>query len=179
METQRLFIRKFCIEDAPAMYELAKDKDIGPRCGWKPHDDVKETKTLLEKFLINDHTWAITDKETKQLLGLISLDVDSRRRITGYYVMGYWLGKEYWGNGIVVEAGKRLLQYAFDELKAYMVSISHFPFNTQSKRVIEKLGFVYEGRFRESFLMYTGAVYDEVCYSMKKEEYEQLNHLHN
>lgn len=173
--TRRLYLRQFTLEDANDMFALAKDPDVGPRCGWKPHADVNETKTILEKYLINDHTWAITDKETDVLYGLISLDNDGRRRIPGYRMMGYWIGKAYWGKGIVVEAGREILRYGFEELNLNMISISHFPFNTQSKRVIEKLGFVYEGQLRETYFYYTGEVYDEVCYSLKRAEYKQNN----
>ncbi|NCC55092.1 MAG: N-acetyltransferase, partial [Erysipelotrichia bacterium] len=105
------------------------------------------------------------------LYGLISLDQDRRRNFPGYLTLGYWLGKAYWGKGIVVEAGEELLRFAFEECDVKMISVSHFDFNMQSKRVIEKLGFQYEGVLRESYRLYTGEMIDEVCYSLKKEEY--------
>lgn len=171
LETKRLSLRLLRMEDAEAIYELAKDPDVGPRAGWKTHENLEETKTVMEKFLVNDHTWVIEDKQSNEVYGLIALDADGKRRIPGYRMMGYWIGKKYWGNGIVVEAGKELLRYGFEDLALKMVSISHFPFNQQSKRVIEKLGFVYEGYLRETFHVYTGAVYDELCYSLKRNEY--------
>lgn len=174
-ETKRLKLRKLSIDDAQEMYALAKDADVGPRCGWKPHESVKETRMLLDKFLINDNTWAITDRYKGALIGLISLEVDGKRRVNGYRMMGYWIGKQYWGQGIVVEAANEVLRYGFEDLGLRMVSISHFIFNNQSKRVIEKLGFTYEGHLRESFQIYTGEMFDEVCYSMLDSEFHKRN----
>ena len=56
-----------------------------------------------------------------------------------------------------------------------MVCVIHFPFNQQSKRLIKKLGFVYEGTLRRTWKLPDGSYTDELVYSMLKEEYEARN----
>ena len=126
------------------------------------------SKQILSNFLINDHTWGIYQKTDNTLYGLISLDADQHRPRNGYRMLGYWIGKSYWGKGIVVEAAKEVLRYAFEDLHCTMISIYHFPFNTQSKRVIEKLGFQYEGTLHDAYEYYDGTYFDEVCYYLKQ-----------
>ena len=51
------------------------------------------------------------------------------------------------------------------------VSCYHYPFNIRSKRVIEKCGFKYEGTLRSASEIFDGSIYDDVCYSIIKNEY--------
>lgn len=60
--------------------------------------------------------------------------------------MGYWLGVEYWGRGIVSGAVKTLTRYAFKELKLRRIYAKVFVVNKASARVLEKAGYKYEGR---------------------------------
>ena len=57
--------------------------------------------------------------------------------------LGYWIGEEYWGQGLVVEACKAVLKHAFEDLKINKIHASFRYENHQSKRVLEKLGFKY------------------------------------
>lgn len=168
-DTTRLRLQRLSMQDHVQMYEMAKDPDVARMCGWKPHASLEETKQILSNFLINDHTWGIYQKTDNTLYGLISLDADQHRPRNGYRMLGYWIGKPYWGKGIVVEAAKEVLRYAFEDLHCTIISVYHFPFNTQSKRVIEKLGFQYEGTLHDAYEYYDGTYFDEVCYYLKQE----------
>jgi len=64
------------------------------------------------------------------------------------------------------------MRFAFDELHLEIMSVYHFPFNEQSKRVIEKLGFKYEGTFRMATAIFDGTIYDDVCYSITRDEFD-------
>lgn len=57
--------------------------------------------------------------------------------------LGYWLGKPYWGKGYIPEAGKALLDYCFTELKINTIWCCYYEGNNNSRRVQEKLGFIY------------------------------------
>ena len=52
LETERLILRRWRIEDAPSMYELAKDPDVGPIAGWPPHKNVEESRSVIETVLL-------------------------------------------------------------------------------------------------------------------------------
>jgi putative acetyltransferase len=81
------------------------------------------------------------------------------------------LAQDCWGNGYMSEAVRRVLRYGFEEMNLRLMSVSHYTFNDQSRRVIEKCGFVYEGTPRQTFLRYDGAVFDEAVFSMTKDEW--------
>lgn len=57
--------------------------------------------------------------------------------------MGYWIGREYWGQGLIPEAARAILAYAFEELGMSAVWCGHYDGNIKSRRVQEKLGFEY------------------------------------
>ncbi|PJA11681.1 MAG: hypothetical protein COX65_09825 [Elusimicrobia bacterium CG_4_10_14_0_2_um_filter_56_8] len=63
--------------------------------------------------------------------------------------LGYWLGVEYWGQGIVTEAVKMVTRYAFKELGLRRVYAHVVPANKASARVLEKAGYKYEGLLRK------------------------------
>jgi RimJ/RimL family protein N-acetyltransferase len=60
--------------------------------------------------------------------------------------MGYWLGKPFWGQGIMPEAVKEMLRHAFEDLDMQKVWCGYYECNAKSKRVQEKCGFRYQWR---------------------------------
>lgn len=59
--------------------------------------------------------------------------------------LGYWLGKEYWGRGVITSAIKMVTQYGFQELDLIRIYARVFPWNKGSMRVLEKNNFRLEG----------------------------------
>lgn len=57
--------------------------------------------------------------------------------------LGYWIGQPFLGKGLIPEAAKELLRHAFEDLKMNVVWCGYYAGNMKSKRVQEKLGFVY------------------------------------
>ncbi len=78
--------------------------------------------------------------------------------------LGYWLGREYWGQGMMTEAVHLVTTYAFEELHLKRVCAKVFPFNAASARVLEKAGYTYEGCLRKN-VMKNGKVLDELVYA--------------
>lgn len=64
--------------------------------------------------------------------------------------LGYWLGEEYWGRGIVSQAVKAMVQHAFGDLRLRRVYARIFSNNIASRRVLEKAGFQFEGMARQA-----------------------------
>ena len=174
METKRLILRPFQVEDASALYALASDHEIGPNAGWPVHQSIAESKKVIETSLSKINQYAIVLKATNKLIGAIGLNTDMKRENPKILSLGYWIGREFWGNAYAVEASKQILKYAFEELKLMGVSIVHYEGNEKSKRVIAKLGFVYEGTLRYASSRYDGVVVDEVEYLMDKEVYNKV-----
>ncbi len=180
--TDRLILRAFKDTDLDAFYEYCKNPKIGPSAGWKPHENINESKHILRRFIKNEEIWAVVLKEGGKLLGSIGLhEGDSYRpNVKGVFNLGYVLDSKYWGRGYMYEACKEVIRYAFEELRADMLTVRHYTFNNQSKRVIEKCGFTYEGTLRKaSVRQYDGKILDSAVYSMVPAEFSvnrKVNH---
>ena len=174
IETERLVLRGWKTEDLCDFYDYAKNPNIGPRAGWPPHHDKDESLRILQSFILNEEVWAIVDKETSKVIGSIGLHKDHKRDVKKAKMIGFVIAENHWGKGYTVEATKAILRYAFEEMKVPIISVYHYPFNHQSKRVIEKCGFIYEGCLRMASTLYDGTIYDDMCYSMTSDDYFRL-----
>ncbi|NLM24971.1 MAG: GNAT family N-acetyltransferase [Firmicutes bacterium] len=173
LQTKRLLLRAWQLSDAADLYEYAKSSQVGPAAGWKPHASIEESREIIKLFIEEQESWAICYTATGKVIGSIGLHPDRKRNVghANARALGYVLSEDYWGQGLMPEACQAVLRYAFEELKLAVLSVYHYPFNVRSKRVIQKLGFVYEGTLRKANMLYDGAIMDTLCYSLTREEY--------
>jgi putative acetyltransferase len=174
IETRRLILRDFTLDDLVAFNHYATNPDVGPNAGWKPHENLEESQKILEMFIREQEVWAIENKETKELMGSIGLHHDGTRALPTCRSIGYVLSKDFWGHGFATEATQAILNYAFEDAGLTLVTISHYPYNKRSERVIEKCGFHYEGTLRGASKLYDQTIVDSCSYSMTKDEYCKL-----
>lgn len=174
METERLILRPFTYTDSEDLYEYAKNPNIGPHAGWKPHEDIDETRAILKSFMEDDEVLAIVWRANKKVIGSIGLHKDQLRSADKVKMLGYVLSEDYWGKGIITEASRAVLAYAFTDLQLSLVTVHHYAYNQKSRRVIEKCGFHYEGTLRHCTKIFNGNTFDLMCYSMTKDEWEKL-----
>ena len=143
LETDRLTLRPWCEADAEALYRLARDPAVGPSAGWMPHTSVEHSREIIRTMLSKPTVWAVCGKDERPI-GNIHLDFDTPlREHDGECELGYWLGRPFWGQGLMTEAAQVLLQYAFDVLDVPAVWSGYYEENIRSRRVQEKLGFVH------------------------------------
>jgi RimJ/RimL family protein N-acetyltransferase len=83
--------------------------------------------------------------------------------------IGYWLGEAFWGRGIVTDAVRALSEYIFANFDVCRIYAGVFEWNLGSMRVLEKAGFVLEGRMRKAATK-DGQTIDEFIYALVKEE---------
>jgi len=171
LETERLILRQWRKDDLDDFYEYAKNPNIGPNAGWEPHKDKSISMKILDSFIEKDEVWAIVDKNSSKVIGSFGLHNDGKRNNCKAKMIGYVLDENYWGKGLITEATKKVINYAFEELDLDLISVYHYPFNQQSKRVIEKCGFKYEGTLRLASSIYNGSIYDDVCYSITRQDH--------
>ncbi|MFP4457331.1 MAG: GNAT family N-acetyltransferase [Clostridia bacterium] len=174
IETQRLVLREFIKSDFDDFYEYGKDKKVGPNAGWAPHESEEESRKIFKSFQNSEEVFAIYHKADEKVIGAVGFDPDRKRTIKNAFSIGYVLNSKYWGRGIMPEAAIEVIKFLFTEKDAFIVAVYHYPFNKRSKRVIEKLGFTYEGIIRYSTKIYDGSIHDDLCYSMTKEEFNRL-----
>lgn len=174
LETERLVLRGWRRKDAAALYEYAKNPNVGPNAGWKPHASVRESREIIVQLFLQNTTWAITMRGDDTPIGSIGFEKDAYRPGIASRELGYSLSEDFWGQGIMTEAARKLLHYGFTEMKLDSVMIRTGEANERSRRVIAKCGFTYEGTLRKCYRMYNGQIRDSRVYSMLREEYEEL-----
>lgn len=173
LETERLILRRFVMEDAAAMYEnWASENEVTKFLTWPTHASVDVTKMLLEAWISNYenadfYNWAIEIKETGEVVGNISV-VEVNENIEGA-VLGYCMGTRWWGREIMPEAGRAVIRYLFEEVGFHRIAANHDKNNPKSGRVMQKIGMTYEGTLRSAGFCNQGVI-DDVWYSILKEE---------
>ena len=146
IETERLILRPWQEDDAEALYKYASDPDIGPPAGWPPHTSVENSRDIIRTVFAAPETYAVCLKDGIPI-GSIGLKLKGSTDMTDRddeCELGYWIGKPFWGQGLIPEASRALLQYAFDNLGMRAVWCGYYEGNEKSKRVQQKLGFVYQ-----------------------------------
>ncbi|HZK28413.1 MAG TPA: GNAT family N-acetyltransferase [Thermoclostridium sp.] len=145
-ETERLILRPWEEDDAEELYKYAKDPQVGPTAGWQPHTNVEYSREIIRTVLTDPETYALVLKSTGKVVGSIGLMIGYNSNLDlpeTQGEIGYWIGVPYWGQGLVPEAVRKLIQYGFTDLKLEKMWCGYFDGNTKSKRVQEKSGFKY------------------------------------
>lgn len=149
LETERLILRRWEEGDAQDMYTYAKDPDIGPIAGWPAHQSVEESRNIIKNVFTGEEAYAICLKKDGRAIGAIELKLNGHTDMTerdDECELGYWLGKPFWGQGIMPEAVSEMLRHAFEDIGMTKVWVGYYEGNTKSKRVQEKAGFRYQWR---------------------------------
>jgi len=81
--------------------------------------------------------------------------------------IGYMLSQEYWGQGIMIEAVRQLVEYAFETFDITRIFARPFGTNKSSQRVLEKSGFALEAHFEKTLFKH-GEFIDELVYAKRK-----------
>ena len=148
MENDRILLRPWLESDAEALFKWASDPDVGPRAGWPPHKSVEESLEIIRTLFHNDTTWAIVLKESGEPIGAIgygpSCDCHLPAR-DGEPIVGYWVAKPYWNQGICTEALQLMLDHIVNTTDIPSLISGHFIDNPASGRVMEKCGFTATG----------------------------------
>ena len=144
LKTPRLILRPWDVRDAEDLYYFAKDPDIGYAAGWPPHTSVEDSREVIATVLSQPETYAVCQAETGRPIGSVGLKTGSSTDMTDRddeCELGYWIGKPFWGQGLIPEAVGELLRHAFEDLKMQCVWCGYYDGNEKSRRVQEKLGF--------------------------------------
>jgi ribosomal-protein-serine acetyltransferase len=86
--------------------------------------------------------------------------------------IGYWLAKDFEGQGIITKSCKVLINYAFDELGMNRIEIRCADKNVRSRAIPERLGFKLEGVLRQSLCRHS-QIYDDTIYGLLKEDWNE------
>ncbi|MDE6143190.1 MAG: GNAT family N-acetyltransferase [Muribaculaceae bacterium] len=177
METDRLILRPWQESDAESLYRYASDPDIGLIAGWPPHTSVGNSLEIIRTVFAAPEVYAVVLKDIDEPVGscgiMFSDVLDSADMTQREAEIGYWIGKPYWGQGLIPEAVNALLSRCFNELGLDAVWCVHYDGNVKSKRVIEKSGFNYH-HTNHDVVSPLGDKRTEHFYLMTKEDYKMM-----
>jgi [ribosomal protein S5]-alanine N-acetyltransferase len=161
----KYILRDWQLDDAPSIAQYADNHKIWQhlRDGFPHPYHLHDAEVFIERVnqAIPKAVFAIaTESEAIGSIGLM-LGEDVHRFTAE---MGYWLAEPFWGQGIMTQAVRFLVKWAFRELKLHRISAEPYATNRASHRVLEKAGFSHEGILRSSALK-DGKILDQFLYS--------------
>lgn len=144
IETVRLILRRFRLEDAEDMYwNWASDPEVCRYLSWGPHKDAEASLKRVTNWVNNyeqdsSYVWAIELKGKDMAIGSISVELsnDTARSCE----VGYCIGRPYWNRGIMTEALRAVMHYLFYEVGYQMIQAKHDVLNKASGKVMQKAG---------------------------------------
>ena len=124
----------------------------------------------------SDYTFFVFLEEDsgQTLVGGITLS-NIRRRAAQFVNLGYWMGQQYAGRGLMTQAVHLTLPFVFETLALHRINAAFLPGNMPSRRVLEKNGFVEEG-YAKHYLQINGRWEDHVLFGLTRERYENMRY---
>ncbi|MBI1936869.1 MAG: GNAT family N-acetyltransferase [Ignavibacteriales bacterium] len=173
LETGRLLLRELTVLDTDDIFEYASQPETIIYLPWESHKSQDDTLSFLkmvsEKFSTSDNiNWGIEFKSKRKIIG--SIEIRKWNDINRCGDIGYALSPAYWNKGIMSEALRRVIKFAFEELNLNRVEAHCDENNTGSYRVMEKAGMKYEGTLRQKVFV-KGQFVSMKLYSLLQSEY--------
>jgi len=175
IETERLILRAFVDSDLSDFYAYASVPGVGEMAGWPHHQSIETSNDILRSFIEGKEAFAVFHKAENKVIGSLGvheppswISKDERFKHLNAFKIGYVLAKDFWGHGLMPEAVKAVIDYGFNTLGIDAFTCEHFMENSQSRRVIEKIGFefVMNGEYHAKLLNKT---FDEMRYILINE----------
>ena len=172
LETERLVLRRLCLDDAQDMFDYASDPEVARYVPWDYHTSIEDSidylRSVEEKYESGETLdWGIVYKQNSRLIGSCGYPVWNKRN--HWAEVGYVVSREYWNKGIVSEALKEIVTFGFENMDLNLIYASCMVENLASERVMLKMGMKFEGILRERLLV-EGAYHDVKIYSLLREE---------
>jgi RimJ/RimL family protein N-acetyltransferase len=137
--TRRLQLRCPVEADASAIVAIAGDWEVARRLGRVPHPySHTEFRTFIDRVVPIEPTWAMVERQSGALVGMISLVPDAERRSAE---LGYYLGRSHWGRGLATEAAQAIVRIGLEACGYSKLTSRYHSDNPASGRVLTKLGF--------------------------------------
>jgi Acetyltransferases, including N-acetylases of ribosomal proteins len=165
LETERLILRRFDENDADDMYNnWVTDPEVSRFWSWTPHKNIEETKFYINKWIAEYsnpavYHWVIVLKSIAQAVGYIYIEDNADDTVSVHYA----LSRKHWNHGIMSEACKCVIDFAFSAFGVNGISTRHHAENPASGRVMQKCG-----------MRYVGADGDQLYYELTRSDWERV-----
>jgi len=176
LETERLVLRPFTLEDAPAMYKnWACDPEVARYLTWQAHDSVVDTGRVLADWIgryenPGYYHWAIVLRTLDEPIGSLG----AVRRDDGLEMaeVGYCIGQKWWHQGYTTEALGAVIGFFFGTVGLNRIQAYHDLDNPHSGAVMQKCGMAYEGTLRQGARSNRGAFVDVALRAVLRQDWE-------
>lgn len=167
IKTPRLFLRKFQEKDKLDMFGILSDEqgclDDG---GYHAYTQMNEEFDNLFQMFLAQQRYAIVLKEESKTIGILNL-MEADRAVTAFE-MGFRINKNYQRKGYAYETVKAVIETWFQQTDTEMFTVSSYPFNSASCKLIEKLRFTYEGTIHKGHYHCVLGPVDLMCYFLER-----------
>ena len=170
LSTARLQLRSLCETDLERFYDLYHTEFVQRYNCMQPMDRA-QTASYLAAQRDSDKQLAITLPEG--LIGMVYIHEDSLRHGVNSIEVSYWLGESYSRRGYMTEALSAVLERLFTVDGYASVTARAFGENEDSMALLRGLGFIQEGRLCRAIRTRDGAVYDDVLFSLTREDWQK------
>ncbi|KAH0637149.1 hypothetical protein KY289_037064 [Solanum tuberosum] len=164
MDNTRISLRPFNISDANNLFTWANDENVTYYLRWNTITSIEAARNYIQQVVI-PHPWRRSICLDDRSIGYVSVRPESRSDQNHRAHIGYAIGSDYWGQGIVTKALKMAIPIVFNDFPN-LVRIEALvePQNIGSQKVLEKVGFKKEG-FLRKYGFNKGEIRDMFIYS--------------
>ncbi len=164
VETERLILRPFSLEDASDVFEYASDEQTVEYLTWNAHKSVEESIRIIQTIYIPQNVYCIELKNEHRCIGAFE------PRILGdENSFGFVLNRKYWNNGYMTEVLKKMISVFFEDPRCKAVFGLHFLGNEASGAVMSKCGMKRLGIQKEK-MQAKGKAYTTVLYRLERKK---------
>lgn len=159
-------LRPWTYNDIDTAYQNADNLDIYKFMADGFPNSIDKWKSFIDFTLKNDSILYLAIDINRQAVGGVGItpQKDIGRKNAE---LGYWLGKDYWGQGVMTNVIKDIVSLAFDKFAINRIYAKPFETNIASHKVLEKAGFVLEARFKKTIIK-NEELLDELFYAIRK-----------
>lgn len=174
LQSERLWLRPLCDSDEAALFAMHSDPEVMRYWSTSPWTDPQQARDMIawdaQGLPAGDHLrLALGRHGSDELLGtcsLFSLLPQCRRA-----ELGYVLARPAWGQGLMDEALRTLLTWAFEALNLNRLEADIDPRNAASERALRRLGFQQEGFLRQRWIV-DGVVSDTALFGLLRSDWD-------
>ncbi|MUP45435.1 N-acetyltransferase [Gramella sp. BOM4] len=152
LETSRLILQKITDQDQRNIYKGLSHPEVIRFYGVN-YTSFEETKEQMNWYSNLEKSgagrwWSIREKRSNEFCGAIGINDHHPEHKKAE--IGFWLLPEYWGKGFTKEAAEAVIDHLFQDMKLHRLEAYVEGGNSNSSRVLQKLGFLHEGTMQES-----------------------------
>lgn len=168
LETKNLILREITDEDAEVIYRNYSDSDVMKYFGCELQNNISQAEEKIKRVKDDFNNgkgirWAVCLKHDNKMIGSGGFWRILKEHLRAE--IGYELSRTHWGKGIMKEALTAMINYGFEKMNLHSIEANLDPDNTGSVKLLEKLNFVREGYFKDSYY-FKGEFTDTATYSL-------------